>query len=120
MRVLVTGHEGYLGTIMSRVLVDAGHDVVGLDSGLFRGCLLGPAPESLPALTVDLRDVSADQLAGFDAIIHLAALSNDPLGNLAPQITYDINHHASTRLAALAKSVGVPRFLYASTCSVYG
>jgi nucleoside-diphosphate-sugar epimerase len=103
------------------MLAAAGHDVTGLDSGLYADCILGdlerPDP---PALAVDLRDVTIDQLRGFDAVIHLAALSNDPLGSLAPEHTYDINHHASTRLARLAKEAGVGRFVYASTCSVYG
>lgn len=120
MRVLVTGHQGYLGTVMVPILREAGHDVVGLDSGFFAECVLGQAPDDPPGLAVDLRDVTEEQLAGFDAVIHLAALSNDPLGALAPQITYDINHHASVRLARLAKAAGVQRFLYASTCSVYG
>ncbi|MFH5206860.1 NAD-dependent epimerase/dehydratase family protein [Antrihabitans sp. NCIMB 15449] len=120
MRVLVTGHQGYLGTVMVPILQAAGHDVVGLDSGLFAECILGPAPVDPPGLAVDLRDVTVDQLRGFDAVIHLAALSNDPLGALAPEITYDVNHHASVRLAKLAKDAGVARFLYASTCSVYG
>ncbi|MRH88249.1 NAD-dependent epimerase/dehydratase family protein [Nocardia sp. SYP-A9097] len=120
MRVLVTGHEGYLGTVMVPELQAAGHDVTGLDSGFFADCILGDAPEPPPGIAVDLRDVTVEQLAGFDAVVHLAALSNDPLGALAPQITYDINHHASVRLARLAKAAGVRRFLYASTCSVYG
>ncbi|OBF27892.1 SDR family oxidoreductase [Mycobacterium sp. ACS4331] len=120
MRVLVTGHQGYLGTVMVPVLTAAGHDVTGLDSGLFADCILGPAPADPPTIPVDLRDVTVEHLAGFDAVVHLAALSNDPLGALAPQITYDINHHASTRLGLLAKAAGVRRFLYASTCSVYG
>ncbi|WP_068269742.1 NAD-dependent epimerase/dehydratase family protein [Aldersonia kunmingensis] len=120
MRVLVTGHQGYLGTVMVPILQEAGHDVVGLDSGFFADCVLGPAPKDPPSLQIDLRDVTVAQLVGFDAVIHLAALSNDPLGALAPQITYDINHHASVRLAKLAKQAGVRRFLYASTCSVYG
>jgi nucleoside-diphosphate-sugar epimerase len=120
MRVLLTGHQGYLGTIMAPVLATAGHEVVGLDSGLFADCVLGPPPDDPSSLAVDLRDVTIDQLAGFDAVAHLAALSNDPLGSLAPQITYDINLHASTRLATLAREAGVRRFLYASTCSVYG
>jgi len=120
MKVLVTGHQGYLGTVMVPVLQSAGHEVTGLDSGLFAQCVLGPAPQDPPSLRVDLRDVSVEHLAGFDAVVHLAALSNDPLGALAPQITYDINHHASIRLARLAKEAGVRRFLYASTCSVYG
>ncbi|MVU80519.1 NAD-dependent epimerase/dehydratase family protein [Nocardia sp. ET3-3] len=120
MRVLVTGHQGYLGTVMVPALQAAGHDVTGLDSGYFAECVLGEAPPAPPTLSVDLRDVTVEQLAGFDAVVHLAALSNDPLGALAPQITYDINHHASVRLARLAKEAGVRRFLYASTCSVYG
>jgi nucleoside-diphosphate-sugar epimerase len=105
---------------MAPVLAEAGHEVVGLDSGLFVECLLGPAPGDPPGITVDLRDVHLDHLKGFDAVIHLAALSNDPLGALAPDLTYDINHRASTRLARLARDAGVERFLYASTCSVYG
>lgn len=120
MRVLLTGHQGYLGTVMAPVLAAAGHEVVGLDSGLFADCVLGPSPHDPPGITVDLRDVTVDQLAGFDAVVHLAALSNDPLGFLAPQVTYDINQHASTRLAGLARDAGALRFLYASTCSVYG
>ena len=120
MRVIVTGHQGYLGTVMAPILQAAGHDVTGLDSGFFADCVLGPAPADPPGMQVDLRDVTRAQLTGFDAVIHLAALSNDPLGALAPQITYDINHHASVRLARLAKEAGVRRFLYASTCSVYG
>ncbi len=120
MRVLLTGHQGYLGTLMAPILAEAGHDVVGLDSGLYAECILGAAPADPPGIAVDLRDVTADRLAGFDAVVHLAALSNDPLGALAPEHTYDINHHASTRLARLAKEAGVGRFVYASTCSVYG
>jgi nucleoside-diphosphate-sugar epimerase len=120
MRVLLTGHKGYLGTVMAPVLVAAGHEVVGLDSGLFGECLLGPAPNDPRGIDVDLRDVQLSQLEGFDAVIHLAALSNDPLGALAPDLTYDINHRASVRLARLARDAGVTRFLYASTCSVYG
>ncbi|MCW2887663.1 MAG: hypothetical protein QOE54_5728 [Streptosporangiaceae bacterium] len=120
MRVLLTGHQGYLGTVMASVLTEAGHEVVGLDSGLFADCVLGPAPTALQGYAVDLRDVGPEHLAGFDAVAHLAALSNDPLGSLAPEITYSINHHASSRLARLARDAGVGRFLYASTCSVYG
>jgi len=105
---------------MVSILQGAGHDVIGLDSGFFADCVLGPAPTDPPGIRVDLRDVTVEQLQGFDAVIHLAALSNDPLGALAPEITYDINHHASVRLARLAKEAGVRRFLYASTCSVYG
>ncbi|MGQ4617265.1 NAD-dependent epimerase/dehydratase family protein [Nocardia sp. R7R-8] len=120
MRVLVTGHQGYLGTVMVPVLRARGHEVTGLDTGYFADCVLGAAPQDPPGLAVDLREVTAEHVAGFDAVIHLAALSNDPLGALVPQITHDINHHASVRLARLAKNAGVRRFLYASTCSVYG
>ncbi len=120
MRVLVSGHQGYLGTVMVPTLVAAGHEVHGLDTGLFAASVLGPAPDDPPGLRRDLRDVTVADLAGFDAVIHLAALSNDPLGSLVPELTYDINHHASSRLARLAKDAGVGRFLYASTCSVYG
>ncbi|MFH9350829.1 NAD-dependent epimerase/dehydratase family protein [Kitasatospora sp. NPDC017646] len=120
MRVLLTGHQGYLGTVMAPVLAAAGHDVVGLDAGLFADRVLGPTPADPPGHRVDLRDVTADHLAGVEAVIHLAALSNDPLGSLAPDLTYDINHHASVRLAKLARDAGARRFLYASTCSVYG
>lgn len=121
MRILLTGHQGYLGTVMAPLLTAAGHEVTGLDSGLFADCVLGglDTPD-VPGLATDLRDVTVDQLRGFDAVVHMAALSNDPLGSLAPEITYDINHHASTRLARLAKEAGVGRFAYASTCSVYG
>ena len=121
MRVLLTGHQGYLGTVMAPVLAAAGHEVTGLDSGLFAGCVLGFVGRAGRA---HARGGPAGRhggaVAGFDAVVHLAALSNDPLGSLAPEITYDINHHASTRLARLAKDAGVGRFVYASTCSVYG
>ena len=121
MRVLLTGHQGYLGTVMAPILTAAGHEVTGLDSGLFAECVLGSLDNpDVPGLSTDLRDVTVEELQGFDAVVHMAALSNDPLGSLAPEITYDINHHASTRLARLAKEAGVSRFAYASTCSVYG
>jgi nucleoside-diphosphate-sugar epimerase len=121
VRILLTGHQGYLGTVMAPILAAAGHDVTGLDSGLFADCVLGSLDvPDVPGLAVDLRDVTVAQLQGFDAVVHMAALSNDPLGSVAPEITYDINHHASTRLARLSKDAGVSRFVYASTCSVYG
>lgn len=120
MRVLLTGHQGYLGTVMVPVLQKRGHTVVGLDTGLFADCVLGSTPADPETLAVDLRDVTEEHLAGFDAVIHLAALSNDPLGTLDAAITHDINHHASVRLAEAAKRAGVEKFLYASTCSVYG
>jgi nucleoside-diphosphate-sugar epimerase len=120
MKVLVTGHNGYIGSVMVRVLADAGHDIYGLDSYLFEHCTFGGDQPDVPARRVDLRDVQASDLQGFDAVIHLAAISNDPLGNLNPQGTYDINHLASVRLAEKAREAGVQRFLFASSCSTYG
>jgi len=120
MRVLVTGHKGYIGTVMVPMLLQAGHTVVGLDSDLFEQCTFSPGMLDVPGRRVDLRDVQNEDLVGFDAVIHLAALSNDPLSDLNPDITYDINHAASVRLAGLAKDAGVPRFLYSSSCSSYG
>src|SRR3990172_3339554 len=101
---------------MVPTLLGAGHDVVGLDSDLFRGCTFTPGIRDVPELRLDVRDVEPQHLEGFDAVIHLAALSNDPLGDLNPRITYEINHVASVRLAALAKQAGVKRFLYSSSC----
>src|SRR2546428_11984010 len=120
VRVLVTGHKGYIGTVMAHMIADAGHHVVGLDSDLFEQCTFGEAPREFPSIRKDLREVEAAELKGFDAVIHLAGLSNDPLGNLNPNLTYDINHHASVRLARLAKEVGVKRYLFSSSCSTYG
>lgn len=120
MRVLVTGHRGYIGVEMVPFLRRAGHDVVGLDAGFFDGCDFDAAPDACDAIDVDVRDVTPDHLRGCDAVIHLAALSNDPLGDLNPTITYDINHHASVRLARAAKTAGVKRFLFSSSCSLYG
>ena len=120
MRVLVTGHNGYIGCVMVPVLRSAGHEVVGLDSDLFRAFQLGPYKSGIPELQLDVRDVASHHLAGFDAVIHLAALSNDALSNLNPDVTYEINHAASVRLARLAKDAGVERFLFSSSCSIYG
>jgi nucleoside-diphosphate-sugar epimerase len=120
MRVLITGHQGYIGTVMAPLLADAGHEVVGLDSDLFEQCTFGEAPREFPSIRKDLRDVEGADLKGFDAVIHLAGLSNDPLGNLNPNLTYDINYHASMRLARLAKEAGVARYLFSSSCSTYG
>jgi nucleoside-diphosphate-sugar epimerase len=102
------------------MLQQAGHDVTGLDSYLFEECSLGDENVDLPAIRCDVRDVQVSDLYGFDAVIHLAALSNDPLGDLDPDLTYEINHRASVRLAELAKGAGVPRFLFSSSCSLYG
>jgi nucleoside-diphosphate-sugar epimerase len=120
MKVLVTGHRGYIGVEMVPALRAAGHEVVGLDIDLYDGCDFGSPPDDVPSVDVDLRDVTPAHLKGFDAVIHLAALSNDPLGDLTPNITYDINLHASVRLARSAKEAGVRRFLFSSSCSLYG
>ena len=120
MKVVVTGHQGYIGAVMVPLLQAAGHEVVGLDIGWFEGCTLGAEPPPVRALRVDIREAEGVDLEGFDAVIHLAALSNDPLGDLNPEITYHINHRASLELARLAKRAGVPRFLYSSSCSLYG
>jgi nucleoside-diphosphate-sugar epimerase len=119
--VLVTGHLGYLGTVVVPVLTARGHDVVGLDSGLFAECRLGP-PTSSPVREhlVDLRDVEASLCDGIDAVVHLAALSNDPLGSLDPTLTHEINVRATLRLARMARDAGVQRFVFSSSCSIYG
>jgi len=120
MRVLLTGHDGYIGAVMIPVLREAGHEVVGLDSHLFETCSFGEYTSPIPSLRRDIRDVARADLEGFDAIIHLAAISNDPLGNLNPDCTYAINHRASVNLAQRAREAGISRFLYSSSCSVYG
>jgi nucleoside-diphosphate-sugar epimerase len=120
MRVLITGHTGYIGAVLTPFIAAAGHDVVGLDTDLFEHCTFGDAPAQFPTIRKDLRDIVPSDLEGFDAIIHLAGLSNDPLGNLNPDLTYDINHRASVRLAEMAKQVGVSRYLFSSSCSTYG
>jgi len=120
MRILITGHNGFIGSVMARTFLEAGHDVVGLDAFLFEDCTFGEGPQDVPALRMDLRDVEAHHLEGFDAIAHLAALSNDPVGDLEPEQTYAINHHGAVRLARKAKEAGVRRFLYSSSCSIYG
>ena len=121
MRVLVTGHDGYIGRVLTRVFVEAGHEVTGLDSGLYDGCDFGPPVGTLvPELRLDVRDVRPEQLEGFDAVVHLAAISNDPLGSLAPEVTYEINRDAAVGLARSAKAAGVGRFLFSSSCSLYG
>ena len=120
MKVLLTGHEGYIGAVARELLLSAGHQVVGLDTDLFGGCDFGNATPAFPEIRKDIRDVNREDLEGFDAIVHLAALSNDPLGNLDPNLTYDINHRAAVRLAELAKRAGVKRFVFSSSCSTYG
>jgi nucleoside-diphosphate-sugar epimerase len=120
MRVLMTGHKGYIGTVMVPMLLDAGHEVVGLDSDLFRGCTFIPGIRPVPELLLDIRDVESVHVQGFEAVVHLAALSNDSLSNLSPRITQEINHAASVRLAQLARDAGVQRFLFASSCAIYG
>ena len=120
MRVLVTGHNGYIGSVMVPFLQQAGHEIVGLDTYLYEECTFGREVPDVPSIRTDLRDVTPDEVRGFDAVIHLAALCNDPVGNMNPGTTYDINHHASVRLAQAAKDAGVPRFLFASSCSLYG
>ena len=120
MKVLLTGHHGYIGSVMARHLVELGHEVTGLDSFLYRDCTFEGPEAEIPAVWKDIRDVERRDLAGFDAIVHLAALCNDPLGDLNEAWTYQINHEASVRLARLAKEAGARRFLYASSCSMYG
>jgi nucleoside-diphosphate-sugar epimerase len=120
MKVLVTGHDGYIGSVMTPLLAGAGHEVVGLDTGLFRGFTLGDDAPRVAAIAKDVRDVGETDLEGLDAVIHLAAISNDPVGNLNAQVTFDINHRASVRLAETAKRAHVARFLYSSSCSTYG
>jgi len=120
MRVLVTGHKGYIGTVLVPMLTAEGHEVVGLDSDLYRECTFGDRLDDIPEMTKDVRDIELSDLDGYDAVIHLAALSNDPLGDLNPALTDEINHRASVRLAELAKEAGINRFLFSSSCSIYG
>jgi len=119
-RVLITGHNGYLGSIMAPLLCEAGYEIVGLDTGYYAECTLIPDAVEIPQVRKDLRDLEPRDLNGFDAVIHLAALSNDPVGNLNPAWTEDINVRASIRLAELAKAAGVKRFLFSSSCIMYG
>ena len=114
MRILLTGHRGYIGTVMAPILRAGGHDVVGLDSDLFEACTyVGTVPD-VPSIRKDLRDVTPADLEGIDAVVHLAALSNDPLGDLNPELTYEINHLGSARLARAAREAGVRRFVFSS------
>ena len=120
MKVLVTGSRGYIGTVMVPMLLKEGFEVVGLDTDLYEKCTFGELKQSIPTIKNDLRDVEPSAFKGFDAVVHLAALSNDPLGNLNPDLTYQVNHHASVRIAKLAKEAGVQRFVFSSSCSNYG
>jgi len=120
MRILLTGHKGYIGSVAIPVLQAAGHEVVGLDSELFAGCDFGQLDLGIPELKKDLRDLKESDLEGFDGVIHFGALSNDPLGNLDANLTYGVNHLASVRLAELAKAGGAKRFVLSSSCSTYG
>ena len=120
-RILLTGHRGYIGSVMGPALQARGYDVVGLDTVYYGDeCAFVPDVSAIPEITKDLRDLTLDDMRGFEAVIHLAALSNDPLGNLRQELTYDINLHASVGLATLAREVGVRRFLFSSSCSMHG
>ncbi len=120
MRIFLTGHLGYIGSVMAARMVEAGHEVTGLDAGYFAECRFVDPLVSVPELRMDLREVEARDLESYDAVVHLAALSNDPLGNLDPAWTMAINHRGAVRLAAQARQAGVPRFLFSSSCIMYG
>jgi nucleoside-diphosphate-sugar epimerase len=119
-QVLITGHNGYIGSVMAPLLAQAGHSVVGLDTGYFDACTFASDSVRVPALRKDIRDLTAADLYGFDAVVHLAALSNDPIGNLDADWTHQINFEATVRLAGYAKNAGVSRFLFSSSCIMYG
>src|SRR4029450_12780638 len=120
MRVVVTGHNGYIGSVMVSLLRAPGHELAGLDTFYFEDCVLGEETGRIPVIRRDIRDVTVEDLIGFDAVVHLAALCNDPLGDLNADWTFDINPRASVHLARVAKEAGIHRFLYASSCSMYG
>jgi nucleoside-diphosphate-sugar epimerase len=120
MRVLVDGDRGYVGAVIVPMLLGAGHEVEGLDAGWYDGCDFGLQPRGYVSRTGDIRDVMADDLAGFDAVIHLAAISNDPVGHLNPEATYSVNADGAVHMARAAKEAGVARFLFSSSCSLYG
>src|SRR6266704_1076109 len=120
MRILLTGHKGYIGAVAVPMIRSAGHEVVGLDTDLFVSFDFRRSAPELPEVRKDIRNLTKTDLHGFDAVVHLAALSNDPLSNLDPGLTYEINHKASVQLAELAKQAGVKRFVFSSSCSTYG
>ncbi|MBD2605196.1 SDR family oxidoreductase [Scytonema hofmannii FACHB-248] len=121
MKILVTGTEGYLGSLLPPLLIERGHEVLGVDTGYYKvGWLYNGTQVTAKTLNKDIRNITAEDLQGVEAIVHMAELSNDPTGQLSPTITYDINHKGSVRLAKLAKEAGVRRFVYMSSCSVYG
>ncbi|MEM6597659.1 MAG: SDR family oxidoreductase [Cyanobacteria bacterium P01_D01_bin.36] len=120
MRVLVTGHQGYIGTVLVPMLIEAGHEVAGMDSDLYESCTFGDDMPSIPQVRKDVREATVEDFEGFDAVLHLAGLSNDPLGNLNPDLTHNINYKATVRLAELAKQAGVSRYVFSSSCSNYG
>ena len=121
MKILLTGHHGYIGSVCAPLLAEAGHEVVGLDTHFYRDCDLPSAPgRSTGELLLDVRDVRPEQLQGFDAVVHLAALSNDPIGDFSPELTREINFGATVSLARAAREAGVGRFVFFSSCSMYG
>ena len=120
MRILVTGHLGYIGTILTPMLLSEGHEVIGMDSDLYRASTFGEAPVLVPNIQKDIRDAVVEDFKGIDAVMHLAALSNDPLGSIDRDLTLSINHRGSVHLAKLAKQAGVARFIFSSSCSTYG
>lgn len=121
MKILVTGSDGYIGTMLAQTLLEKGYEVVGLDTGYYRSAWLYNGVKKTPfTITKDIREITVEDVKGFDAIAHLAELSNDPLGQNNPELTYDINHNGTVKLAELAKKAGVKRFVYFSSCSVYG
>lgn len=121
VKVLVTGHDGYIGTVLVPMLQSRGHEVLGIDNMLFRGCTFGTNQSRADTeLALDVRNITPSHLVGLDAVLHLAGMSNDPAGDLNPEVTYEVNHRASTTLAEMSKEAGIPRFLFSSSCSVYG
>ncbi len=120
MKTLVTGHKGYVGSVLVSQLMAAGHEVTGMDTDLYRRCTYGPSMPEVREKILDIRNATVDDLQGYDAVLHLAALSNDPLGDLNPDLTFEINHRATVRLGTLAREAGVERFVFTSSCSNYG